>query len=366
MGGAAGHMKHPFENVNLTGQDLVDMFDSIVKGDTPTYEKVDGINLHLTMRGGKAVIARNKTTAVEPIVPEKLIGMISNDEAANVMISAARELEQLLRDAHIYDLSGEFINFEIMNDFTNRMFKYKPTIVMHSIVTFDEKGNVKTKECPNYIRGMIGDGIEFNVRGPNQITYIIDNHRYERYKESLLRTVPKDVTLNQIYKERLILHMKEHFNMDVTKAADDILDRWVMRNTSNMVKIKSNLDPKYSSEFTQIDKKQRYQIMRAIRLHVDLNIFKMGDLLLDDSEGTMSLTSKDDHRLLAVDVFMECSNKGLLDSSYMDVFAQLPGPPAPFEGVVFDWKDQTYKLTGSFALLNIAYEKTTMGRLPNA
>ena len=65
MGGAYGHMQHPFDDSNLTFNDFKAMVTSLLKGGVSVEgvtEKLDGQNLMVSWKNGQLVAARNKRT----------------------------------------------------------------------------------------------------------------------------------------------------------------------------------------------------------------------------------------------------------------------------------------------------------------
>ena len=60
-GGAAGHMAHPYEDVDLTFEDIENLIDSALTGQVEyAQEKLDGQNLMVTYKDGRVLSARNK------------------------------------------------------------------------------------------------------------------------------------------------------------------------------------------------------------------------------------------------------------------------------------------------------------------
>ena len=61
MGGAAGHMMHLHEDLDLTFNELIDVINSVSTGDISATEKVDGQNIMFTVSAsGDVKTARNK------------------------------------------------------------------------------------------------------------------------------------------------------------------------------------------------------------------------------------------------------------------------------------------------------------------
>lgn len=59
-GGAYGHLAHPYEDMELTFQDLKNMVDKALLGDLKAFEKTDGQQLSFTWKDGQLRLARNK------------------------------------------------------------------------------------------------------------------------------------------------------------------------------------------------------------------------------------------------------------------------------------------------------------------
>ena len=59
-GGAAGHLAHPYEDMELTFLDLRHMIDQSLLGDLKAFEKTDGQQLSFTWKDGQLRLARNK------------------------------------------------------------------------------------------------------------------------------------------------------------------------------------------------------------------------------------------------------------------------------------------------------------------
>ena len=62
-GGLAGHMAHPFDYTDFTGNDLIDLIDKLFSGKIEHMkEKLDGMNINATMNlHGDVVFIRNNT-----------------------------------------------------------------------------------------------------------------------------------------------------------------------------------------------------------------------------------------------------------------------------------------------------------------
>ena len=60
-GGAAGHMAHPYEDMDMTFGEIENMIDAALTGKVEyAQEKLDGQNLMVTYKDGQVLSARNK------------------------------------------------------------------------------------------------------------------------------------------------------------------------------------------------------------------------------------------------------------------------------------------------------------------
>jgi hypothetical protein len=66
-GGASGHLRHLFEDPDLTFKQLKDIFTKLFYGKIGIQEKSDGQALAVTYKDGEVKAARNKATLKEPM-----------------------------------------------------------------------------------------------------------------------------------------------------------------------------------------------------------------------------------------------------------------------------------------------------------
>jgi len=150
-GGLGGHMRHPYENLDVTPREMMDRIESYGVPQT-VIDKVDGQNLFFTVdRDGTLLFARNKQDMTHQDLVDKFTG--HGAEAAFLEGGEAikRGVEQWLgsagnfADQEVLDIFHptedirSFINFEIMHPKNSNQIQYdKKYIVFHSIVDFGE------------------------------------------------------------------------------------------------------------------------------------------------------------------------------------------------------------------------------------
>ncbi len=359
MGGAAGHMMHIYDNGELTWKEVTNMLIDIVCNKVKLYEKTDGFNIHATVKDKKVYFARNKTTAKNPIPKEDLPSMFKEAHVKKIFFDAAEALEQALSAFNITDMDDWFINCEILNPECNRMINYQPSIQIHHMTKFDETGTVIETKPFRYV---FYQNSEITVHGPNRLVLrdvntelimsIMDFYKMETPQHP-------DDTLNTYYGYRLCLLIHQKYGIDISPAIDEILDRWIMRNTSNMKAIKAKLSEEAGKAFTQIDKRDRYKLTRIAKFNIEqslTNIFTKILRALSESRDNdlKSITSKEDYakkiqeiKQFLVDNPDDISEEHKLLFDHLDLTDQ-----APFEGVVFQYSGRTYKMTGAYSVLN--------------
>ena len=105
MGGAYGHMAHPFDDSNLTCGDFKSMITRLLKGGVNVKgvtEKLDGQNLMVSWKNGQLVAARNKgqiknfgENSLTTAGVKKMFA--GRGEIETAFVSAMRDLEKALK-----------------------------------------------------------------------------------------------------------------------------------------------------------------------------------------------------------------------------------------------------------------------------
>lgn len=147
--GAGGHVKHLFEDGNLTFADLRDIFSKVFSGDMELTEKIDGISLFVTYKDGKFKAARSGKTLRDPLDYSKLTAKYcdSPEELREAFANSMKDLEVALSELDQIELNRyfangrNFLNCEIVYppcenvlDYGNRCF-----IVLHGLKCYDDK-----------------------------------------------------------------------------------------------------------------------------------------------------------------------------------------------------------------------------------
>lgn len=149
--GATAHMYHPYENLNMTFRDLMDLFKTASKGfpDIKVTEKLDGQNIVIgyNPKTGEALAVRNKTQAIAGgLTKDELKRAFTTDrkpgkEAPESVVSSYYEAMEnfervgsVLPEELFYNSQGEvlFFNAEVMDPRSPNVIDYDDqNLVLH-------------------------------------------------------------------------------------------------------------------------------------------------------------------------------------------------------------------------------------------
>ena len=182
-GGAAGHLAHPYEDMELTFQDVENMIDASLSGKLDlAQEKLDGQNLMVSYKNGQVVAARNKgqikNYGENSLSINQMQKQFSNrGEIQVAFVEAMKDLETAIQKLQpqekeeIFDNGKKFISLEILYPGTANVIPYGAAqLRLHHVKTYDENGNVVAEEQEPVKR--LQTAIEL-VKAQNQKTYQI-------------------------------------------------------------------------------------------------------------------------------------------------------------------------------------------------
>ncbi len=191
-GGAYGHLSHPFEDMNLTMADLLQMIEATINGtfgpENFVQEKTDGQQLSISWKNGQLIAARNKKHLANAGENAMTIDGVAELFAGRGDIETVYNAAMQDLNASIGSLPDEekqaffaegkkFASIEIITPVTQNTVPYGLNmLVFHGILEYDEAGNVidEDKQAGRNIGRMIKDANvaaqkTFFVRGPQDM-----------------------------------------------------------------------------------------------------------------------------------------------------------------------------------------------------
>lgn len=388
-GGAYGHMNHPFDiSMNLTFGDLKKIINNALDGKLGVVrEKTDGQALAISWKNGKLIAARNKghlanggANALDmSALASKFAGRGELSDAYNFAmrdLSAAisglgeKERQSIFKDG------SAFCNLEVIYPHNANVIPYgQSLLVFHNVVEYDEKGNAigGVKGAESKLASMIKQTnahvqSQYTLQGP-PITKLPKDEKLSSQKgkfNGMLSKLQSEFGLGDragIAEYHYAWWMKFVNNSKKNLSQlekEGLARRWAFDNKSFGIKSVTDEDAKKWAD--GVDKDAKDKIMKG-------NIRKFEDIFLGVGAEVLSfmssvLTAQPDKALQSIKSSLESSisdirnggseaqikrlEKELQRLNAIGGFEKL----VPNEGLVFFYKGNTYKLTGTFAPLN--------------
>jgi len=391
-GGAYGHMAHPFDtDINLTFGQLKDIVNRALEGTLEfTREKTDGQALAISWRDGRLVAARNKghlknkgENALDiKGVSDKFQGRGGLSDAYNFAMKdlskAISSLSDKQRDK-IFKEGSCFMNLEVIYPTSVNVIAYgQALLVFHGTMEYDDDGNAigENKESARILAGMIKQ-VEKNV----QDNYTIQGPPVVKLPKSQDLSKKRGKYSTQISKLQKEFKLKDTdgvanyhqawWEQWVDKNSPSSLDnktkmglvkRWAFMDKKFRLDKKNIIDEKTLEWAKKTDKDDHKKISKQNLMKFEQIFLGLGAEVLEFTSS--ALTVNPDKAIRDI--------KKRIDKTIKDV--KKSGDPkkieklklelgrlnsiggtkkiVPNEGIVFDYKGKTFKLTGTFASVN--------------
>ncbi len=398
MGGAYGHLAHPFDDNRLTFRDLKTMIDLALQGKLDSVsEKTDGQNLMISYINGKVRAARNKgqlkNFGQNSLDIKGIQNMFSGrGEIENAFVYAMKDLEKSIKKLSKKDLDTifgngkSFMSLEVMYVPTTNVIPYGINmLVFHGTMTYNEKGEAtgQSKSAGSKLTKLIKK-VNANVQKHFDIqalpnTKLPKVKDYEAKKSTFLsrvNTLQRDYVLSDT---DTVGDYHQHFwleyvlagakSSDYPNPTDNVLyslmKRWAFFDKSYKIPtIKKDLKeyPKFLEWVLATDKQDHTKIWKDNVSKFERIFLDLGAEVLSNMENFLSANPTQ----AAVKMRQELAKtikkiRSSNDLRTMDMMkAQLDKVQSmggfkklvPTEGITFMFKGKVYKLTGLFAPIN--------------
>ena len=400
MGGAYGHMSHPFDNNDLTFGDLkkiitMGLGGTLSREDNVT-EKTDGQNIMVSWKNGKLIAARNKghlknkgETALDVKgVEAKFAG---RGEIRNAFVYAVRDLSKAIgalsdkQREKVFGEGSKFMSLEVLWPKNENVVNYDITELMfHGSMEYDLDGKPigQPKDSARMLAGMIkqvNQNIQkhYNIKKPNFMT--VPKHQdFGRLKNKFLGKLNKlraqyglsdKDTLSmyhQHYWQEFIFNgAKQHKFKINTSILTRLTKRWAFFDKSyNIRQIKKDMkdNPNFLDWVLTTDKIDKNRMVKENMKPFEEIFFEVGAEILKNMDGWMAINpakSVQNMRKKVQSAIKDVRAGGDLNKLtklkvQLDRLNAIGGFDAivPSEGIVFKYKGNTYKFTGAFAPVN--------------
>ena len=382
-GGAGGHMSHPFEYDELTGDDLIELVEDLFGGKiTDMKEKLDGTNIHATMNNnGQVVFIRNKSN-----LNSELGGMSIQDMAdkwadkpsvQNTFLTAGRIITEIFNKLgkkyfNPDDETRKVINCEcIIAGKTNVMPYASDRVAFHGYKIYKKNGNTweETENVEGHVEDIYkaAEGIDAakprmnlvikSIEDANKFAKVFRGKLEKLFKDEKLGTNVSLETWKRVRFEKIMPEWLNDGGKDIVTA---VYNRWFNDDKSfKAAELKKIYTDNYkdvvSDKFAKPFVKQVMEPIDDLFLEIGNQFIKLCNGFTNDDAYASVVDT------LTKDIEDVCNN--IEKNGSEDVKQQLEfqltrlrklGDNAinHAEGVVFTYKGRLMKATGSFAAIN--------------
>jgi len=402
-GGAAGHLAHPYEDYDLTFEDIQNMIDAALGGTlVSAQEKLDGQNLMVTYKDGQVRAARNKGQVKDFAANSLTVKQVKDMFAGRGPIQAAfaeamKDLETAINKLSVnqkqkfFANGAKFVNLEVLYPETANVVPYGASqLRLHHIKEYDKAGNVvgEDVEAVRQLQGAIRQ-----VQAEKQKTYEIritdpitikKSADYEAQKEELTKII---TSLMSIYKLKLTdkvgLYYQAWWKNYINQIAKtyqytvpentitQLINRWSFGNKEvNIRAIRDGIDnDEFKNWVVDFDKKEYVEQKKIANKPIENLFLKLGVYTLGNIENLVSLNPNDSVRQMKGDLKKaieqiksfaktDTTDEGTTALKFLKrELARLQdiggfNAILPTEGIVFKYNEKLFKLTGAFAPIN--------------
>jgi nicotinamide mononucleotide adenylyltransferase len=406
-GGAAGHLAHPYDDVDLSFNNFGEIVRRGLSGgldkEAPVTEKLDGQNIQFSYRDGKVIFARNlghvKNSGKDALdargVRDKFAGRGNIEDsfgnAADDLDAAIRALPETQRK-NMFKGGKKWVNLEIINPETQNVIPYdKNILVFHNTVEYDDEGNEvdRGQEEGAALANMIQKvGAQkqktYGIQGPQNVAFsdktdAVFKARQEQYLQDLDEIrgsagLSSDATLGDYLKKRwsdkLDVELKKNNVKLDAGTKDRLIKRWALGDKSLGARDFKKSNPELYPWFQRMET-EAVNFNKQIKKPIEMLFLRVG------ADSLVRMTN-----------FISANNpeaSEALKSAVTDVIRRVQANPdrspelltreierlqgigfdrvVPTEGVVFIYGGKPYKFTGAFAPVNQLLGALKFGRI---
>jgi hypothetical protein len=388
-GGAVGHLQHLYDNRDLTFGEIVDILSSAASGELEKVsEKLDGLNLVFSwdVSGGGLRVARTSSDIPRggmdaSQLAEKFKGRGNLTEAFNsafnVLNGAIGSLPEKTKVRVFGREANRWFSVEVIYTKNPNVINYDSNnVVFHGWPVFSfEDGEVKMAEDDGGSVDVLTNNVERMQKAVDVRGWKVQGPALVRMKKlsdgSILSTAIDrimteltDTGLDESATMRDYIEVKTRFDAEALGLEPEVVEKLVQRcmaepGSPTLIDIKKIADKSDHGTITEFIKSCPDRMKRYVRpIELAINDFAVELLkglestLIDDSEDeVVRLRSEVSKAVTAIEASGDENAMGVLNAQ-MQKLKSLENITSPVEGVVFIYKGNAYKFTGSFAAAN--------------
>ena len=384
-GGAGGHMAHPIDYTDFTGEQLIELVDNLFSGKIETMkEKLDGMNINASMNEkGEVVFIRNNSERNLPeggmFIKDMETKWEGKDHQLKVYIQSGKIIEQIFSKLPVKYFNPKpgvrkIINCEcIIEGKTNIMPYAKDRVAFHGYKLYeltdklDKNGNKSWVEIDD-IEGDVdviykaAEGIDAAKPRPNLVIKSIeDGKKFSTYFSKAIHRLfdNENLKITDTIEDWKFARFEKIKPEWLDKNVKEIFNRWFNKDKSFKANELKKIYPEHYNEVK--DDKFSKPFIGKVMEPLDNLFLAIGNELIDLLDG---FTNKDSHNKVIATLRNDMDETIKLVKQSGSTEAQdkvernlnrlkaLNDKYNSAEGVVFTYKGRLMKLTGSFAAIN--------------
>ena len=398
MGGAYGHLSHPFDDKDMTFGDMKELVDLALQGKLEyVREKTDGQNIMVTWKDGELRAARNKghiknagkNSLTASGIKDMFAGRGDIEDAFFFAMKdlgkAIGKLNKKQRDK-IFGQGTKFMSLEVMYPKTVNVIPYGLSMLyFHGVKEYDDAGNVVGDErsAANKLSGMIKQ-----INQSVQKTYTIsdipvtklpkvsDYSKRKGYYFSQVNKLKnefalKDSDVVSLYHQQWWMEyiLNGANSSDFPHITNDIMvklvQRWAFFDKSYKIpQMKKELKdyPEFLDWVLSTDKQDHTKLYKKNMEPFEKLFLELGAEIMKNMTNFLSANPSKSTRIMVKDLNSLIRKINASDDvnvinklkTQLDRLDSIGGFDAivPSEGITFVFKNNLYKFTGTFAPIN--------------
>lgn len=384
-GGAGGHMAHPIDYTDFTGNELIELVENLFLGKVQTMkEKLDGMNINASMNDkGEVVFIRTNTERNLPEGGMSIKDMETKWEGKEhqlkVYIQSGKIIEQIFNKLDVKYFNPKpgvrkIINCEcIVEGKTNIMPYAKDRVAFHGYKLYeltdklDKNGNkswVEIDEVEGDVDAIYkaAEGIDAAMPRPNLIIKSVEEGQkfVKQFTKSIDRLfADEDLKLTDSIEEWKFVRFNKVKPEWLDKNVREIFNRWFNNDKSFKATELKKIYPDHYNEVK--DDKFGKPFIEKVMQPLDNLFLAIGNELIDLLDGftnkeyhnnvvdTLKRDMEETIELVKQSGSTEIQNKVEKNLNRLQALGDKFNSA---EGVVFMYKGRLMKMTGSFAAVN--------------
>ena len=399
MGGAYGHMNHPFDDKELTFKDLNKIIELGLSGkldrEDNVTEKTDGQNLMISYKDGKLIAARNKghlknkgkTALSIKDVESKFKG---RGNIRNAFVYAMRDLSKAIgalskkQQDKVFGNGSKFMSLEVMWPASENVVNYDITeLLFHGAMEYDDSGRPigQAKDSARILQGMIKQVNQhiqkhYKISKPNFVK--VPKHQdfgkmkkkfHGRLSKLQSQFALKDNDTLGLYHQRFweeyIFNAAKQFKYKIpANVLKRLTMRWAFFDKSYSVRdMKATIkNDKFLDWALTTDKLDHARMVKDNMKPFEELFFEVGAEIMKNMDGWLAVNpakSVQNMRKKLKSAISDIRSGGDLKKlnklkQQLSKLEAIGGFNAivPTEGLVFKYNGNIYKFTGAFAPIN--------------